>query len=212
MPDPVRLQYWGMELDHVFVCAPRGERDTALLTAAGFPLGARLVHSGQGTANAVFFFGNAYFELLWLHDEAETELPAVRPLGLKARCLWRSAGACPFGLALRGSLPEGMRTWSYAAPYVAGGIPIVTPRNAVRQPLVFAMTQPLSPVMYPEARTRRALRRVHIQSPWETCEELRMVTEAGLMSVTKGESFHMELEFEDENERAFRPDLPLRFR
>jgi hypothetical protein len=201
-----------MELDHVFLCAPRGARDTALLTAAGLPLGTERVHSGQGTANAVFFFDNAYFELLWLHDEAEVELPAVRPLGLKERCLWRSAGACPYGVALRGALPDGLRTWNYAAPYVAGGIPIVTPRDAVRQPLVFAMTQPASPAMYPEARTRVTLRRVHIQSPWEACEELRAVAEAGLVSVTKGESFHMELEFEDENERDFRPDLPLRFR
>jgi len=201
-----------MELDHVFVCAPRGARDATLLNAAGLSLGAQLVHSGQGTANAVFFFDNAYFELLWRHDEAEADLPFVRPLRLKERCLWRTTGACPFGVALRGALPEGLRTWNYAAPYVAGGIPIVTPRDAESQPLVLAMTQPAPPAMYPEKRTRGTLRRIHIQLPWEACEELRMVTEAGLVSVTEGESFHMELEFEDENERDFRPDLPLSFR
>jgi hypothetical protein len=37
------------------------------------------IHPGQGTANACFFFENAYLEVLWRHDDSELSSAVVRP-------------------------------------------------------------------------------------------------------------------------------------
>src|SRR6266481_9637578 len=57
------------ELDHIFICSSRHGKDVRALAEAGFSLGLNRIHDGQGTANALFFFDNAYLELLWVNDE-----------------------------------------------------------------------------------------------------------------------------------------------
>jgi hypothetical protein len=126
-------------LDHLVVAVSASAVDEAVgrLETLGLFCGGRWTHTGQGTANACFFFDGSYLELLWIHDEREVRLPAVAPLGLSARLRWRQSGGCPFGIGLRAdALP--VSTWSYA-PSWAGGvvIPIVTAADAVAEPLVF---------------------------------------------------------------------------
>src|SRR5438093_13075122 len=90
-----------LELDHVFVCAPRAHEDFALLRGAGLCCGLNRIHNGQGTANANFYFDNAYLELLWLHDALEVRSAIVAPLALWERLTSAVTGACPFGVAFR---------------------------------------------------------------------------------------------------------------
>lgn len=109
------------ELDHVFVCVPAPRAHVDALVAAGFCEGSGNVHPGQGTANARFFFANAYFEVLWAVDDDELAAPAVRPTGLRERMAWEETGACPFGVAFRTPL-SWPAVWDYEAPFFPAGL------------------------------------------------------------------------------------------
>src|SRR5262245_21644096 len=127
-----------LEIDHVFVCtddAPEGER---VLADFGLRFGRYAVHDGQGTANACACFDNAYLELLWRRDADELQSERVRPLGLWERIRWRHTGASPFGIGFRASDDAAaLETWPYEAAYRPEPIPIVTPRDAWHEPLLF---------------------------------------------------------------------------
>ena len=215
----------GLELDHVFVSGPGKARDVALLVARGLNPGPGRVHKGQGTANARFFFDNAYLELLWLHEETEIRADAVKPMALWERVRWRETGACPFGVAFR--LRDGERAWPpamwrYAAPFLRKGesLPIVTPRGAARQPLVFfSVGSPGPPAGYEAASAvplehagrRRTLRGVHLEVASDVIPgPVRAIEQGGLLSIQTAGQHHMRLEFEGGGQELdFRPGLPL---
>ncbi len=187
-----------MELDHVFVCAE--EADATLLTAAGLTCGINRVHTAQGTSNASFYFDNAYLELLFLRDEVEVRSPAVAPLRLWERLRWRETGACPFGVAYRTNHPP-RAMWQYAAPFLPSGltIPILSPRDATEEPLVFISPGAVAPIDHPtrfpleHGGRRRRLNSIQVQ--------------AG--------PHHLVLEFETQSKPEtldFRPALPLTIR
>ena len=218
-----------LELDHIFVCAPRGSEDSALLEKAGFVCGMNRLHSGQGTANANFYFDNAYLELLWLRDKAEVRSPVVAPMSLWERLRWPETGACPFGVAFRTRIQSEagrFSTWGYAAPFLPSGaaIQIVTPRNSDAEPLVFLSRASMPPLDYPpdqrvplrQKEKNRRLKNVRIHTPTgRFSSELGEVLDTGLLIVERGTSHHMELEFEAAPEcdhLDFRPTLPLSIR
>lgn len=215
----------GLELDHLFVCAPGGAGDVPLLTGRGLEVGVRRVHRGQGTTNACFFFNNAYLELLWLRDEAEVRSPAVAPLCLWERARWRETGACPLGIAFRlrdSSAPWPLPAWDYAPPFLPPGncLPIVTPPGAAGEPLVFfSAGSPGPPSAYPaEQRVplvhngrQLTLRKVYLETPADALSaEVRRIEQTGLVSIQRGSLYHMRLEFDGAGEEEdFRPALPL---
>jgi hypothetical protein len=218
-----------LELDHVFVCAPRAHEDFALVRSAGLCCGVNRIHGGQGTANANFYFDNAYLELLWLHDAAEVRSAVVAPLALWERLTSAVSGACPFGVAFRVLSPEAAErfpTWAYAAPFLPRGAAmlIVSPRASEKEPLVFLSRASAAPVDYPpelsvpleQKGKRRRLRKVHIQTPTGVSSpELEKVIATGLLSIERGKTHQMELEFEAgaEGETVdFRPALPFSIR
>ena len=216
----------GFELDHVFVCVPDLEGSIKLLTDRGLECGVRSVHAGQGTADAVFFFDNAYLELLYAWDERELALPAARKLGLDRRLDWRKSGACPFGVAFRRTGPaqdDEPETWDYAAPFLPGGatIPIITPAGLAREPLLFIATVSAPPASYAEERgiplrqggRRRVLRGVRIDVlKEELSANARQMASTGLLEIhTAAADYRMELQFGGEPKTMldFQPELPL---
>ena len=218
-----------LELDHVFVCAPRAGEDAAVLSSAGLCCGLNRVHPGQGTANANFYFDNAYLELLWLRDESEVRSEAVAPIALWQRLRWLVTGACPFGVALRtnhATTAKELTSWAYEAPFLPPGstLPIVTPRGSEAEPLVFLARSAGPPSIYPpeqrvplEQKGRhRRLSKVHLTTRTGAISAgLSQVIDAGLLSLEAGSSHHMELEFQSDaaGERLdFRPHLPLSIR
>jgi Glyoxalase-like domain len=218
----------GFELDHVFLCVPNLEGGVRLLTDRGLQCGIRSVHAGQGTADAVFFFDNAYLELLYARDEGELALPAARKLGLDQRLHWRKSGACPFGVAFRRRGPahdDEPETWDYAAPFLAGGatIPIMTPAGLAGEPLLFIATVSAPPASYAEERgiplrqggRRRVLHRVRIDVPKaQLSANARQMASTALLGIqTATAEYHMELQFDSEPKTTvdFRPELPLSF-
>lgn len=215
----------GLELDHVFVCASAGKDDAAKLIRFGLQPGIERVHSGQGTANVCFFFDNAYLEVLWLHDEREICSPAVAPLCLQERIRWKESGACPFGIGFRQAADQGGPpefAWEYDAPFLPPGttIPILSPRSAAVEPLLFVLRPSAGPPSdYPAERSaplqhrgeRRRLAEVVIDLPSSNLSGVF----SGLIQIRTGRRCGMTLRFEAnasrEEEVDFRPELPLSF-
>jgi len=107
-----------LEIDHVF-CFVDADGDWAeRLSRAGLRLDDGIEHPGQGTRNRRLFMPESYLELVWLPDRPGAE---SNPLRLDRRADWRTTGACPFGIGLRGTLddtPGGRDAfWPYRPPY-----------------------------------------------------------------------------------------------
>ena len=147
-----------IELDHAWFAPADPPAAIAALQAAGLVLGARGEHQGQGTANAVFFFDNAYLELLWCTDPALLDTPRNRPTGLRQRLA--GGRACPFGLSFRRAAgapdaPLPLPTWDWPAAFLPPGavpIPIATPPGSLAEPIVFASLVTRRPDLRPVAR------------------------------------------------------------
>jgi hypothetical protein len=101
-----------LELDHVFCLVPPDGDWADRLAAAGWPLDAGTVHEGQGTRNRRLAWEGRYLELVWVHDRAEA---AGNVLRFDRRADWARTGASPFGIGLRGVLPDDEREhfWRY---------------------------------------------------------------------------------------------------
>jgi hypothetical protein len=82
-----------LELDHLIAFLPGPPEPPA-----GFFLDEGTRHVGQGTRNRRVRFPRHYVELLWIDE------PEVENLGFAARC---AGSAYPYGIVLRGTLPEG---------------------------------------------------------------------------------------------------------
>jgi len=211
-----------MTLDHLFVCVDDLPAAEHCLVDFGLQFGRHTVHRGQGTANACAFFDNTYLEILCPHDDRELHSEPVRPLALWERLHWRETGACPYGIALRPEPGEpALPTWSYAAAYLPPGetIPIVTPRNAARGPLVFLLPETWSMHRWPSSAHRGACRRVTritLSGP-ETSpvsSRLRSLRDIPL-DLKPAAEHHLELEWDNGAAREghdFRPALPLAIR
>ncbi len=90
-----------LELDHVIVFVPDpGAIEPGWFPGCTFELGQR--RTGQGTRNRRVVFPRSYVELVWIDDAEPHERTGLR---FGPRC-GREAGACPFGVVLRGAVPK----------------------------------------------------------------------------------------------------------
>jgi hypothetical protein len=126
-----------LHLDHVFCMVPPDGDWAARLAAAGWALDAGTAHAGQGTRNRRLVLARQHLELAWVQDEAVARGNQLR---LDRRANWRRTGASPFGIGLRGRLPE-ERQADYR-PYE--GLPIRVwvhkdDERAPERPLVFVL-------------------------------------------------------------------------
>jgi hypothetical protein len=221
-----------LELDHVFLATVDAAEVETSLRESGIVFSRRVRHQGQGTANACALFDNAFFEILWPDNDAEINSEVVQPLGLWQRAHWRETGACPFGIAFRpaanSSSAEMPPTWAYEAAYLpsGAGLPIITPKNAFLEPLVFISPGGKPPIATPgtteedlrQFAARRTLTAVHVTRPWNApplSAGLQWFCERGLFSFAEGDDYRMELELDHgigEKKQAFDWPIPLSFR
>jgi len=139
-----------LELDHLLVFVDANPPQIGEPNSAGLRETFRRRHLGQGTANVCYCFDNAYLELIWETDRAETSAaPAVR-LRLAERAAWPRTDACPFGIAVRKHGTESQLPfdiWEYVPPYRPAGtiIPVAVASDDPRQPLLFCSPGGLRP-------------------------------------------------------------------
>lgn len=219
-----------LELDHVLICVQRDAPEAARLMAFGLQEGRRRTHTGQGTRNVCYFFHNAMLELIWVHEANEAQSPLVRPLRLWERWQWRETGSCPFGLCFRAisdtPAPWPFSTWDYRPPYVPEHTAIAMGQNSHRssEPLLFAGSGRTRPDAYPEDQQVPLAHRFGGREITSVCvtllqppvsPEWHAMQGLGLVEFRQGETYHLELGFDDlqtGQEADFRPLLPLSFR
>ena len=215
------------ELDHVFLATPDLARVERALSHIGLKFNRHVVHQGQGTANACCVFQNAFFEVLGIHNVDELKSELVHPLALYERIQWAATGACPLGLcyrALDGNLDVAglpFESWYYKPTYIpsGAGIPIVTPRRALTEPLIFLSADPNRRTNLQEAAARygenRTLTGVTLRRPSAAAplsDGVRWFENQGLLSIEDGTSYSIELEWDHGREgscRRFNDDIPL---
>jgi hypothetical protein len=131
-----------IELDHIFCFCPKELSEAKAATSEGFKLTDGTQHPGQGTANRCILFHENYLELIFLKSQAEAE---KNPLQLHQRASWRSSGKSPFGIALRGHLPQNevSHFWEYCPPYWPSVAILIHKSNEEKPelPLIFIMPQ-----------------------------------------------------------------------
>jgi hypothetical protein len=106
----------GLELDHVMVFVPNPAAiEPGWFPGCTFEPGQR--HTGQGTRNRRVVFPRTYIELVWIDDPEAHERSGLH---FGPRC-GREAGVCPFGVVLRGEVPEPDRARFAGYVVPAGG-------------------------------------------------------------------------------------------
>ncbi len=145
-----------MELDHLVLFTTADAPEVARLEALDLTPTYCRTHVGQGTANVCFCFENAYLEILWVTNEAETRSAPVARLQLAARAQWRTAATNPFGIAWRPTTggEQGPTAWPCTPPYLPAGaaIAVATASDDLSQPLLFSFPGSLPPRDWPPAR------------------------------------------------------------
>ena len=217
-----------LELDHIFVCVEPLAPEAEILKSFGLTQGQHRTHPGQGTTNVCFFFQNTFLELLWLSDSEEIQSDIIRPLGLWERCRWKETQACPFGIAFRKKIPDSpslaFSTWDYHAPYVPQGayIPIANNSKNLSEPLIFISPSTQKPVNIPLEKRPPLIHTLQLNQitalqvtvPGEQnfSPEILTLIELGLVQFSHGNSYHLEIEFDNGKEgnlQNFHPELPI---
>jgi hypothetical protein len=219
------------ELDHFFIWTSVGAPEADCLVKFGLNEGTPNTHPGQGTSCRRFFFRNAYLELLWIHDSAEAQADAVRPLHFWERWSGRANGACPFGFIFRpATQPNGalaFATWEYRPPYLPAPLSfqVATNANVLTEPMLFLLPPAQRPDNSP-ARQRPApehavgvseVSRIEMIAPClnNFSPEFKVAKETGLLRVREGAEYLVEVEFDGGRQGktfAFQPLIPLVFR
>lgn len=202
-----------MLLDHCYICVDDPAAAENLLTDFGLQFTWHAEHPGQGTRNACAFFENAYFELLICAQANLLTTPVVSPLGLRERFDWRSSGASPFGLALRGE-SSALETWPYPAPFLPEGLhlPVATPRGRADLPMIF-LIPPHLPIRQrsaaPHRGAPRTLTRLEIHGPQLPAD---LLPASPMLALHAAPEHRMQMQWDhgiEGQSRDFRPTLPL---
>jgi hypothetical protein len=213
-------------LDHVVLICDPGAPQADALRAQGLTEGSGNVHPGQGTANRRFFFHNAYIELVWVSDLAESRSEPAFRTRLWERWLRRHEGACPFGIALRPAQAHDENAkppfsiWSYYAPYlppqVSIGIALATPLTEPEFLYLNFATSPMSkarePVDHPLGVREISAVRIGLPGGTPQSAASKAALAGGIVSFYNSAAYEMQLAFDGgaRHESAdLRPGLPL---
>ena len=198
-----------LELDHFFVGVADEFAAVQALTDFGLNFAPRQIHSGQGTANRIAWFDNAYLELLLRNRDRDLQSQPVQTVSLWERMRWQETGASPFGMAFRFSrnveqdIP--VETIDYDAPFLPPGIsiPVATPQNSIQEPLIFFSLVAKAPIeqnkidasLLKHKGSQRKLTAIKITTPISNLSsQLQWFSDRNLISVVRGNKHHAELE------------------
>jgi hypothetical protein len=146
-----------LAIDHLFCFVDPAADWVARLSDAGWVLDEGVEHVGQGTRNRRLWLPDHYLEFIWLSSRTDA---ANNPVRLDRRADWRTTGACPFGIGLRGQLDEELRAecWAYHPPYARGACIWIHGSNEMEPaaPLVFVMEAPAEVIERSRPKNRLA--------------------------------------------------------
>lgn len=220
-------------LDHVSIFTTVDAPEAVALEALGLQrLGSVTRHGnsstgpgqGFGTASTSFFFANAYLELFWSYDPAQTER-SVKAAGLDvdARMRWRQTGAAPFGVMLRPSdeaAPLPFATTSLRADWMPGEVLLRFAGQESAEPYYAVIPRPLWYSTFrgnlPEPAHPlgvKTLTGVHIAvTGGALSDTARLLNDAGLVTIETGAEPLMTLTLDGGRQGRrldVRPILPL---
>lgn len=217
------------ELDHLFIMTDAGAAVADRLVSLGLTEGSSNVHPGQGTENRRFFFRNSGLELLWVSDADEAQSEAIRRTHLWERWEKRQQ-ICPFGICVRPPSGGSNATnipfphWDFCPPYLPARLSIAVGNNSENdaEPMLFQTPFGKRPDSFPPEKAQplehglglREVTRVNLISPNidAPSESLQAAVGTGVITLSAGEAYTMELGFDHEMQGQqidLRPDLPL---
>jgi hypothetical protein len=193
-----------VEIDHIFVMTAPDAPAADEFVDEGITEDASRVHPGQGTTNRRFFFDNAMFEFLWVHDTDEAGSDLVQPTYLLERWRRRDTGGSPFGLCFRPT-PQTRGTppftaWDYEPPYLPADLDIKVADNAanLREPFLFFLPWAQPPDDPPSHDAGvRTLTEVIVHTPSGNPSSDALRTIDRLIRFENAESHHMTLVFDE---------------
>ena len=195
----------GLQLDHVFLFVDADGDEIQRMTRLGFIENSRRAHTGQGTANAIYCFDNAYLELLWIDDTTAVERPPASKARLGERARWREHGGSPFGLAWRADPPDSpfpFPCWDYAGPAFPAGmtIPVADSSDDLQQPFLFLSPGDKAPKGWTDERAGTRQRpagyadmeglRLELPAGTAPSDDLLSLADAGLIELVTGAAAH----------------------
>lgn len=213
----------GFQLDHIFILVSEGAPEADQLVRFGLREGQSNTHTGQGTANRLFFFHNFMLEFLWVHDlqKAKTNGPDL----LWERWVKRDKYS-PFGIGIRpdenqyGKLP--FQYWEYSPDYLPPDTSMQISKSSknLNEPLIFILpaqshairSESISSINHPKGFKKLTSVNVQFPLPENTSDALRFVLGLKNISVEKSDNHNLELGFDNESEEKsenFNPALPL---
>jgi glyoxalase-like protein len=223
-----------LEVDHVWITVSQHAPERELLEDSGFSVSPVVNnHLGQGTSSVTVEFQNAYLELIWVEPTTPVAPGAERALEkFKSRSQWRSTGWCPIGIGFRRTSADfkfPFSTWAVSPEWLPKGsaIEILTARDDTKSPSLFVTPQELAVNPKNDAAHARgpAMSFIHklgvkrvtgvrLVNPadYKPVESLEYLRNAGLIGVTTGKEWTVELTFDGGKKgksKDLRPKLPL---
>lgn len=195
----------GLEIDHVFLFVDADGDQIRRMARLGFIENSRRAHTGQGTANAIYCFDNAYLELLWIDDAAAVQRPPASKIRLGERARWREHGGSPFGLAWRADPPASpfpFPCWDYAGPTLPNGmtIPVADSSDDLHQPFLFLSPGDKPPSEWTDERAGGRQReagyadmdglRLELPAGTTPSDDLLSLADSGLIELITGGEAH----------------------
>jgi hypothetical protein len=142
-------------LDHFFIFTkPNAPTILPTLEQCGFTANFSRIHKGQGTANRIIYFNNAYFETIWTRDEQEYSNPETLKVKMGERAHWKESGRSPFGICLRLDKDEKIpfETFDYKPEFLPKNITMQVAHNIdyLHEPMIFIIPSTIRPDQRPK--------------------------------------------------------------
>lgn len=207
-----------LQLHHVFVCASASAPEAKDLLGAGLIEGSGNVHLGQGTSNRRFFFENGFLELIWVHDERESQSDMTAPTRLWDRWTGRGKVANPFGLCFVSALGAGpglpFPTRAYRPSYLTEGRSFLFVDGlSLAEPEIFlpswaqsTSSPPSEPTKHPLGLRKMTSLSIGLPDPASTSTSLRAVVDARLVRIHRSATPELVINFVSQTE--IRQDFP----
>jgi hypothetical protein len=110
-----------LEVDHLQIYTGVGLPNIVALQGLGLNNANQIVrHEAQGTASTLFFFENAYLEMIWIEDEIAFRYYSTQTrMNLLERSQWRQTGASPFAVGLRPKVSNHFQSESFMNDHIS---------------------------------------------------------------------------------------------